>query len=93
MQPIAPYIVGSDTSYASAIAMQHKLNRLEGVVLAWLRDKPGGATDEQMQDALEMNPNTQRPRRISLVSKGLIVDSGVRRRTGSGRMAVVWAAV
>jgi len=49
-----------------------------------------GATDEEMQTALGMDPNTQRPRRRELVQAGYIVDSGKRRETRTGRNAIVW---
>jgi transcription initiation factor IIE alpha subunit len=51
-----------------------------------------GATDEEMQDALNMNPSTQRPRRLELLENNppLIRDSGERRPTKSGRSATVW---
>lgn len=49
-----------------------------------------GATDENVQDGLNMNPSTQRPRRVELVEGGFIVDSGDKRKTRSGREAVVW---
>jgi hypothetical protein len=42
-----------------------------------------------MQLALGMNPSTQRPRRIELERRGLVVKDGTR-KTSSGRMAVVW---
>jgi hypothetical protein len=41
---------------------------------------------------LGMNPSTQRPRRIELCQRNLIVDSGTTRLTTSGRKAVVWKA-
>ena len=49
-----------------------------------------GSTDEELQDLLRLNPSTQRPRRVELVEGGWIEDSGRRRRTRSGRDAVVW---
>lgn len=49
-----------------------------------------GATDEQMQVGLDLNPSTQRPRRIELVEAGLVKDSGRTDKTRSGRSAVVW---
>ena len=49
-----------------------------------------GMTDEEIQDALRMNPSTQRPRRVELVEGGWIVDSQRRRRTRARRDAVVW---
>ena len=52
-----------------------------------------GATDEEIQVALDLAGNTQRPRRRELVQAGLVRDSGRLRPTPSGRMATVWAAV
>lgn len=49
-----------------------------------------GATDEELQDALGLNPSTERPRRVELVEGGWIEDSERRRPTRSGRYAVVW---
>lgn len=51
-----------------------------------------GATDEDLQLALNMNPSTQRPRRVELVEGGWVEDSKGRRKTRSGRDAVVWVA-
>jgi DNA-binding IclR family transcriptional regulator len=58
-------------------------------VLELLAATPGGLTDEEMQTRLGMNPSTQRPRRIELARRGLVVEGGTR-RTASGRMATVW---
>ena len=49
-----------------------------------------GATDEEMQQAIPMNPNTQRPRRRELEQALMILDSGRKRKTESGSNAVVW---
>lgn len=49
-----------------------------------------GATDHELQTALRMNPSTVRPRRVELVERQLVIDSGRRRPTKSGRLAVVW---
>jgi hypothetical protein len=49
-----------------------------------------GATDEEIQAGLDMNPSTQRPRRVELVEAGLIKDSRRTRLTRSKRPAVVW---
>ena len=59
-------------------------------VLECLKSRP--ATDEEVQTVLSMNPSTERPRRKELQDAGLVVDSGIRRCTASGRNAVVWAA-
>lgn len=52
-----------------------------------------GATDEEIQLALQMNPSTQRPRRVELVEGGWVEDSGERRFTRSRRSAVVWKRI
>lgn len=51
-----------------------------------------GATDEEVQTALAINPSTQRPRRIELVKAGRVYDSGARRKTLANLDAVVWVA-
>ena len=50
-----------------------------------------GATDEEVQIGLDMNPSTERPRRGEIWAYGLITDSlGEKRATTSGRSACVW---
>lgn len=87
--PVAPYIHSSATSYAAAQEIDEHLNALQRQVLTRIQDT-GGQTDEEIQDYLELNPSTERPRRIELLRKGLILDSGVTRKTKSGRAATVW---
>jgi hypothetical protein len=53
---------------------------------------PNGLTDEEIQARLGMNPSTQRPRRVELVEDERIRDSGQRRPTASGSLAIVWVA-
>lgn len=67
-------------------------NTLRARVLDLLRATPSGLTDEEMQQRLGMNPSTQRPRRIELVDRDLVCDSGTKRATTSGRQAIVWKA-
>lgn len=50
----------------------------------------GGLTDAECQRILKIDPSTQRPRRIELVERGMVVDSGETRKTKSGRKATVW---
>lgn len=62
-------------------------------VAAFLRDRGShGATDDEMQVALSMDPSTQRPRRIELVRAGRAIESGGHRLTRAGLDAVVWVA-
>jgi hypothetical protein len=86
----APAVRGSVTSAQAADSLDaRRLNALQRSVLELLRENPHGLTDEEQQHALGMNPSTQRPRRIELARRGLIVESGTR-KTSSGRNAVVW---
>ena len=85
----APRVRGSATSAAAADSLTEKaLNRMHREVLAYLEEH-GPATDEEMQHGLGMNPSTQRPRRIELVRRRLVVEDG-EKRTRSGRRATSW---
>ena len=81
----------SVTSMQAADALDTKrLNALHRQVLAFLRQRGDlGATDEEMQLGIPMAPSTQRPRRVELARRGLLVEAGVR-KTSSGRNANVW---
>lgn len=62
-------------------------------IYEWLlRRSTFGGTDEEIQAALQLDPGTARARRVELVHMKLIVDSGTRRKTRSGRPARVWLA-
>lgn len=95
----APMVAGitaasRETSGQAARRIESQLNALQLRVLEHLRAVGGyGATDEEMQFVLGMNPSTQRPRRIELLRKGLIRESDIQRTTRSGRNAVVWCVV
>lgn len=52
-----------------------------------------GATDDEGETALGIKCQTYTPRRGELVRDRLVIDSGQRRPTGSGRQAAVWIAV
>ena len=86
-----PYQAHSDTSHSAAESMRALAGRLRARVYACIvRAGREGCTDEEMQAELQMQGSTQRPRRVELVRAGLVVDSGLRRRTFAGRSAVVW---
>lgn len=89
---IAPAVQTSRTSMQAADSLEPAtLNAMQRQVYEFLASRPDGATDEEMQRGLVMNPSTQRPRRIELVRRGLVVEDGTR-RTASGRNASVWKA-
>jgi hypothetical protein len=51
-----------------------------------------GATDEEIASALRMLESTARARRVELRDGGQVRDCGLRRKTRSGRPAIVWMA-
>jgi hypothetical protein len=88
----APAQKHSATSVAAAEWLDgNTLNKLQRAVLELLRSEAAGLTDEEMASRLGMNPSTQRPRRIELAKRGLVVKAGTR-KTASGRSADVWRA-
>ena len=89
----APAVRGSRTSAEAADSLDGEtLNAMQRRVLELLQATPGGLTDEEMQRRLGMNPSTQRPRRIELARRGLVVADGTR-KTASGRLATVWRSI
>ena len=90
---ISPHVADSDTSIRAAIEALEDADTQRGEVWRFLVSrKDHGATDEEIQIALKMNPSTERPRRVELVAKSLVADGAIRRKTSSGRWAVVWVA-
>lgn len=88
-----------DTSKAAADAIRPVAADLRERVLNFLRFRGAtGATDQEIQDALSMDPSTQRPRRGELVEAGLVRgawdgNGAVKRKTRAGRAARVWVAL
>jgi hypothetical protein len=81
----------SETSKAAAIAIKPHVGPMHIAILKYLeRWGATGATDQEMQDYLDLEGSTQRPRRRELQLWGYIVKSGTTRKTESGRAAVVW---
>lgn len=81
----------SPTSVLAADSIKPRIGPMHQRILAFLEGVgPRGATDEEMQLYMDMNPNTQRPRRRELELAGLIVQAAETRQTKSGRAAVVW---
>lgn len=82
------------TSYQAAKEIEPHMNMLQRRVLAAIeRRHEWGMTDREIEEALDLIGSTARPRRRELQLSGLIRDSGKRRKTASGRNAVVWVAV
>lgn len=89
--PLVPF-VDTDTSAQAAMSVSSTgvARNLERQVFDLIRSKP--RTDEEICDKLGIEGNTARPRRRSLVVRGLVKDSGERRPTHSGRKAIIWEA-
>lgn len=89
--PVLPFQSHSATSRAAALASGSRADADRVKVFQHLNGcGPAGATDDEMQVALEMNGSTQRPRRIELVASGVVKDSGTKRPTRTGHAATVW---
>lgn len=82
----------SETSKDAARRIESSAATLRARVLKYLNEHPSGATDDEIQEGLVMEGSTERPRRIELQRMGMVIDSGTRRQTRSGRSAVVWMA-
>lgn len=87
----APFQPHSRTSITAAHAIRPHMGKQRGRVLEFMALRgESGATDEEISEALGLNPSAARPRRVELQDLGYIADSGQRRQTRSGRQAVVW---
>jgi hypothetical protein len=82
------------TSSQAAEWMRDKAGDLAGRVFAAIlkvhHGGAGGLTTEQIERHLSGKHQTVSPRVTELRDKGYIVDSGQRRKTASGRQAIVW---
>lgn len=87
-----PYVRGSDTSEQAAESVRLSSLTDEAKVLTLIREHPMGLTDDAIELHLGLRHQNASARRKGLVDKGKVKDSGHRRRTRSGRFAVVWVA-
>lgn len=91
--PPEPPTNGTATSNAAAEAIEPRAEILRGRVLAYLRERGAdGATDDEIQQALGLDGNTQRPRRYELERMDLVKKTERKRPTSSGRQAFVYVA-
>lgn len=90
--PLPPYVAGSDTSLAAAIAKKPTAAKQRAAVYRYLVEH-GPRTQEELSAETGIGGDSARPRIAELRREGHVVDSGQRRLTRSGRQAVVWAAV
>lgn len=91
--PDAPGHRNVATSIAAADALAPKLGRLQRMAeVAILNAGPRGLTADELAVWLDMDRWSIQPRTSELRRKGLIRDSGHRRRNSTGKLAIVWIA-
>ena len=87
-----PYQKHSPTSRAAAESLDD-VTGLRLKVLNYIRSRPDGATDIEIQRTLNMAGDTQRPRRIELQAAKLIKPVGKRIPIGKKRESTIWKAI
>lgn len=89
--PASPGFKAPGTSQEAAEAIKPVVHYLQGVVLKHLAYWPDqGRTADECAEELNKSVLSIRPRFSELKEKGLIVDTGQRRKNASGRNAIVW---
>ena len=79
------------TSVEALFKATPKIPTYKQVVLDYLEMRGNwGATDQEMEVALEISGNTIRPTRMSLLKAGMITDSGETRLNRNGNRCIVW---
>ena len=86
-----PYQGHSTASERAAQEIAGTVDTLRRRVMSFIQLN-GPSSDDEIQQALSINPSTQRPRRIELVKLGLVRDSGLQGKTRSGRACTLWVA-
>lgn len=87
-----PFVKGSDTSKAAAESIGGVVDRDRILILSFIK-RVDGATCDEIEVALGLSHQTASARCSDLKNKFcLIVDSGERRKTRSGRNASVYVA-
>ena len=91
--PDLPGHRGVTTSIAAAVDLAPRLGRLQRLAEATIRAAgPAGLTADELANRVELPRWTIQPRTTELRLKGLVVDSGMRRRNCTGKTAKVWVA-
>jgi predicted ArsR family transcriptional regulator len=86
--PQSPGFKARETSRAAAESVSNAAC-VRGKVLRAIR-RLGDATADEVAAHLNIDRLTVRPRCSELSAMGKIIDSGVRRKNGSGRNAIAW---
>lgn len=82
---------GTQTSNEAAAAIEPVAQRQRDVLYAFVCDRyVYGTTNQEAEEDLGYPAQTITPRMLELRKEGLVVDSGLKRLTRSGRRAIVW---
>ncbi len=92
-----PFVAGDDTSEAAADSIEASAATLRGEVLRFVRAQThvpafGGATCDEIEQALGLRHQTASARCRELVLSGHLIRTDRRRKTRSGRAAAVLVA-
>ncbi|TXH57058.1 MAG: hypothetical protein E6Q97_05045 [Desulfurellales bacterium] len=87
-----PYVADSDTSHAAADSMRVHAAHLRGEIYDLVAKSHDGMTCDEAEEITGRPHQSVSPRFLELRKMGRIVDSGIRRKTRSGRSATVWVA-
>lgn len=88
----APYRKESDTSRAAARRARPKAGTQRSYILSVIEGSGRGLTMEEIAFTSGVRLQSICGRLSELKQMGLVVDSGTRRKTTSGSLAVVWKA-
>tara|TARA_B100001287_G_C22669740_1_gene524686 strand:- start:484 stop:1011 length:528 start_codon:yes stop_codon:yes gene_type:complete len=83
-----------ETSIEALSSIEHQITNITDRVYQLISSTGNrGITDDEGYRTLKMNPNTYRPSRVSLMEKGLVVNTNKKGITQSGRKAWLWKAI
>lgn len=89
--PDAPGHRGVATSIAAAADIAPRLGRLQRMAEDAIRASGwSGLTADELAERLKLDRYSIQPRTTELKRKGLVVDSGMRRRNATQKNAIVW---
>lgn len=83
-----PFVAGSDTSEGASESMEGSAATLRASVLRHITSAESTCDEVEVALGLRHQTASARVRELALMNK--IVNSGKRRKTSSGRLAIVW---
>jgi hypothetical protein len=90
--PHSPGHRGVETNIEAADSLASRLGTLQNLTLNFIARRGAfGATSDECTAGLGIDRGSVQPRTSELSRKGLIIDSGLRRRNGTGKRAIVWS--